>query len=553
MCVLNICYCDNGTPKNGENCQTDQAHDCQVCNDSYHLEGNLCKQHTCTCSNGIAAGPYNWTSDRLFNTNFNTETGYIIDSEVRAWQNYKLEFQLTFNDFGPSTKWRRLINLGAYTAGHRYPTVFLQKDSDKNLYVGTWNSAYDDGVSYNGPLHVRDNIPMTWTTGVPYNFRIEQNLADITVYMDDTELISWNTAVYIPDNNEGEKHNLATGYPTDVNPDYIGYADAVLENVIYTQTSIDVYCDVDNTTVCQSCNEGYHLDENSICIKTCEPTYHLDENDTCQPNTGCTCTNGYRAGPNSSDELVQTVEGQFNTLSDTDTVMHRNLSTFPSYELTFDLIFHDWGQTDTHRRLFKIGYEEPGITDKKEKNFYRFPALAMIRHFDNHLRIDTTDRAWDPDHLNHPDFVANTPAAFRDKHDYTAGTLQLDTTYNIKYIQNRADLEFYIDDNLILTSNTAKFVLDDFFGDNFNIYLGYHTQIQNHASNGHVNATISNFSYTQTNIRAFCEVDNTETCQNCLTHVVDPDTNFLLAECLYFYLNSGFLTSEWWFWGLKPM
>ena len=79
---------------------------------------------------------------------------------------------------------------------------------------------------------------MSWTTGVAYNFRIEQNLADISVYMDDTEVISWNTAVYIPDSNEGEKHSLETGYPADSMS--IGYADAILENIVYTQTNIDV-------------------------------------------------------------------------------------------------------------------------------------------------------------------------------------------------------------------------------------------------------------------------------------------------------------------------
>merc|ERR1712048_295865 len=102
---------------------------------------------------------------------------------------------------------------------------------------------------------------MTWTTGVAYNLVIEQNLNNVEVYLDDNLLVSWDTAVYIPDTHEGEIFNLETGFPENWhNYDYDNVADAVLENIKYTQIGIDLnYCDVDNEERCQSCDAGFIL------------------------------------------------------------------------------------------------------------------------------------------------------------------------------------------------------------------------------------------------------------------------------------------------------
>ena len=234
----------------------------------------MCKQNQCTCTNGIAAGPQNWSSDRTFNTNASgpyheTIANYIIDSEIRVWQNYKLEFTITFNDFGSRKKWRRLIEIGElepnYGAGKgRYPSVWLKYNSEKDLIVSTNNRGYTG--TYNHGLYSVDITSMSWTTGVAYNLVIEQNLNNVAVYMDGTLLVSWSTAVYIPDNHEGEKFNLETAYPTDINKGYRNTADAILENIKYTQIGTDLnYCEVDGSVVCQSCDTGYYLTIDKNC------------------------------------------------------------------------------------------------------------------------------------------------------------------------------------------------------------------------------------------------------------------------------------------------
>ena len=508
-CLANVCYCDNGTPKGDGNCLTDQDHNCQSCNDSYHIDGNLCKQNTCTCNNGISAGPYNWTSDRVFNTQ---TTDYMIDSEVRAWQNYKLEFQVTFNDFGASTQWRRIIELGGLPdgslTGHRYPTVFLQKNTVNDLYVGTWNSGYADGDTFSGAQHARGAIPMTWTTGVAYNFRIEQNLADITVYMDDTELISWNTAAYIPDNNEGEKHYLETAYPAEHLQSAVGLADAILENVSYTQTNVDVYCDVDNTAVCQSCREGYHLDENNTCrsncfcdngtpsdspstncptsptqhCQSCNDSYHLDGN-LCKQNT-CTCANGIAAGPYtwSSDRSFNTnAAGPYDETT-ADYIIDSEIRVWQNYKLEFTITFNDFGPTNKWRRLIEIGQLDQNFG----AGYHRYPSVWLSVHSEKNLMVGTNDRGYTN--------VYNHGLHARDNITMTWTT---GVAYNLVIEQNLNNVEVYLDDNLLVSWDTAVYIPDTHEGEKFNLETGFPENWHNYDYDNVADAVLENIKYTQ--------------------------------------------------------
>jgi hypothetical protein len=54
VCLANMCFCSNGTPKTGAACTSNNAHMCHACKVGYRLDGISCtaRSNACKCSNG---------------------------------------------------------------------------------------------------------------------------------------------------------------------------------------------------------------------------------------------------------------------------------------------------------------------------------------------------------------------------------------------------------------------------------------------------------------------------------------------------------------------
>ena len=514
-CLLNICLCDNGTPK--DTCDTNGQEICKSCNVGWTLntQTQLCVENQCTCSNGLAAGTSSHQIAKNAVTGVALRSGNI--ENIKYWPNYDLTFDVEWEELG--TKFSNMLNF------FMVPILYLDtRNGGKATRIRTLGFQNGQLQQYNVNFIGFGQAAV----GQTFKWRFVQRKEDLLIYVDDQlYLNATGLAKYHSSEYWGTYRTLLSdaGTTSGTDPNYddidmVGY----LKNIEYKQLDVDTYCDVDGAEVCQSCDDGYYL-EGAVCVanvcvcdngtpvdsgsasclnngeqvcQSCDIGWTLDSDSASCVQNSCTCDGGIAAGPANYQRI-----GPYD--ANQQSVAAGDVRLWQNFELSFNVNFKNFGNTvGPDSRFFALGFCG---------SHGRFPEFWIRQG--QYLFFSTIASAY----------------GFGGQKNYqvSIANLNLNQTYNIKIVNNvnaaAPQMTAYLDDvwwfqrNDIFTVpyeyNNPSYLFADRgayhgVGDPGNICLANGQQ----QANG-LEAEISEINYKQLDVANYCTGDGLAICQGC--------------------------------------